>query len=117
MYKFVASLHLFSDVLPVLTQISKKFQADLNFAQLKPSLDSAIAALQVLKETPGPFFSQTVQEDIIISVNDAQRASFDSSVRNAYLHALLDSLLQRFPEMPLLSALQIFDPRNLPARE
>ena len=31
--KFVASLHLFSDVLPVLTKLSKKFQrADLNFA-------------------------------------------------------------------------------------
>ena len=81
-----------------------------------------------MKETPGPFFSQTeefiaslrsenVQEDITVSVNDAQRASFDSSVRKAYFQALLDCLLQRFPEMPLLSALQIFDPRNLPARE
>ena len=31
--------------------------------------------------------------------------------------ALLDCLPHRFPEMPLLSALQIFNPRNLPARE
>ena len=38
-------------------------------------------------------------------------------MRKAYLQALLDCLLQRFLEMPLLSTLQIFDPRNLPARE
>ena len=39
--------------------------------------------------------------------------SFDTSVLKAYLQTLVDYLGQRFLSMPVLTALQIFDTRNL----
>lgn len=128
-YEFVASLHLFSDAVPILTKLSKKFQAaQLNFAHLQPALDAAITSIQSLKDEPGAFFGQTEdfierlrsdneEEDIVIPVSEDQRMSFNLNVRKAYLQAVIDCLRQRFPSMPVISALQIFDSRNLPAKE
>eukprot|EP00117_Sycon_ciliatum_P000062 scpid58850/ scgid6285/ len=49
-------------------------------------------------------------------VTDAKRQSFDRNVRKPYLQALVDCLRQRFPGLPVISALGIFDTRNLPHR-
>ena len=82
-YKFVASLHVLSDALPILVKLSKKFQSSsLNFAHLQPSLDAAMVAIEALKEEHGTYFQQTetfiadlrsedLERGIIITVTEA----------------------------------------------
>ena len=115
------------DVLPILVKLSKKFQSSMiNFAHLKPSLEAAKSVIQALKDAPGPQFLKTEpfiqslrSEDSardIIPVTDRGRAQF-VMVRKAYTQVLLDCLQQRFPMLPVLSALSIFDTRNLPHKD
>ena len=123
-YEFVASLHMLSDAVPILAKASKKFQsATVNFALVEVVLEATINGIQLLKESPSEtenFIANLRSEDpaldIVIPVSDARRESFDWNVRKAYLQALIDCLRQRFPSLPVTSALGIFDSRNLPAR-
>lgn len=127
-FEFVASLHLLSDALPLLASLSRKFQsATLNFAQLEPALNATITSIELLKEQPGAHYAATddflqklrtddAATDIIIPVTEAKRQAFDRNVRKRYLQALIDCLRQRFPAMPIISALGILDTRNFPAR-
>lgn len=92
-----ASLRLLSDVLLHLVKLSKKFQArSVNFAHLQPALDAGMAAIQALKNAPGPHFQQTEvfiensrsedpDTDIIVSVTDDVKRLLDLDIGKAYL--------------------------------
>ena len=68
-YKFVASLHMLSDALPILAKASKKFQsATVNFARLEIVLEATINGIQLLSESLGPIFSET--ENFIATIRE-----------------------------------------------
>ncbi len=125
-YEFVASLRLLADVLPILSRLSKKFQAaHLHFGRMKESLDTAVTAMKALKATPGPLYASTddfieslrstnPDKDVTITVSKARKDAFDRNVRRAYLQAVIDCLSQRFPQVPVLDALSIFCPEKFP---
>ena len=116
-------------MLPILARLSKKFQnSDLNFGRFQASLETARTAIKTLKDAPGPVFSQTdkfiddlqlpEEEDrrIVITSSSSRKKAFDKNVRLASLQALLDCLQQRFPALPILDALLIFDPKRVPSK-
>ncbi|XP_053372515.1 zinc finger protein 862-like [Mercenaria mercenaria] len=67
-YKFIAITHLMMDILPFMTRLSKKFQAQtLDFSSVKPMVTSTCESLQDLLEVDGLFVEKlskfVVEED------------------------------------------------------
>ena len=58
-YKFVATLYLLSDVLPLLSKLSLIFQREnIDLCVVRPAVSSTIAAVKVLRDTPGVYLKQ-----------------------------------------------------------
>ena len=56
-YFFVASLSLYADVLPHLSKLSRMLQSSsLDFSVLSPVVDSCIASIEELLQSPGKYF-------------------------------------------------------------
>lgn len=56
-YQFVASLYMMSDILPILSHLSRLFQKkSLDFSLIKPLIKSTVTHLETLKAVPGSFF-------------------------------------------------------------
>ena len=113
--EFVASLLMLQDLLPHLTRLSKVFQkSSFNFSDLQPALDVAMASVEQLRIMPGSNEQQLEQflesANLTIRDLDLKRRRWRETVRNTYFDKLEQGLRDRFPAMPLLAALSIFDP-------
>ena len=123
-FKFAASLLLLSDVLPILVRLSKKFQVrSLAYSDIKPALVAADTSLQQLLVEDGEHLSNVKEfvtsaakkgVKLFISGNceNLQQAvdAFKKSVGHPYIKALQKALANRFPSLPVIDALSIFQP-------
>ena len=88
-YKFVATLYLLSDVLPILTTLSLVFQKEsVCLTAILPSVNATTASLNLLKSQPGLHLQNldNVLDDLnsrfgILCFNESERKSFQENVR------------------------------------
>ena len=113
-YNFIASLHMFSDLLPHLAGLSRAFQQkDVSFTVVKP----LVSGTQV---TPGEHFQSLsavffeLEDYGVKSPTDSQMETFKRDVYSKYLHTLLEHISQRFPDIKLLEGFSIFDASSIP---
>ncbi len=125
---WVAALYVLTDVLPVLSVLSKTFQeGSVNFSQIKPSIDRTVATLKAVPEqnraltqlkrdfTEGGRLHFLAQD---ITVTDAVVES-GMKMQEKYVTALIANIDNRFDHdvLSVLSALNIFNPESLPASD
>lgn len=123
-YKFVACLYMMSDVLPILSHLSKLFQKkSLDFSLIQPLVTSTTTQLEVLQSRPGMFF-QTVDDVLVNSLKDfnikpvelttSTKDDFIRTIYKKYLRSICMHIEERFPDAGLLGAFSIFDSTNWP---
>ena len=121
-YNFVATLMMLSDVLPVLTCLSRALQAKTaHFTLVASQLTYAQHSLQQTKECPNDQeYLSTVHDtvtDLAIGVVDLEtaREKFNKSVPQPYLEEVSRQIRCRFKDtLDLLTAFSIFDPQKCP---
>ncbi|XP_033101202.1 uncharacterized protein LOC117104464, partial [Anneissia japonica] len=122
-YDFVATLYMLSDVLPLLSQLSKAMQRkDLDYTLVRPLVAGTISSVTALKTNPGQFFRQL--PEVMVDLADKpmkfsiptqdKTDSFKRSVYDKYLDLVVENLERRFPDLPMLEAFNIFNPGLLP---
>ncbi|XP_068690647.1 zinc finger protein 862-like isoform X2 [Montipora foliosa] len=120
--KFIGIIYILHDVLPVLSQLSKRFQrGNVNFSHLLPAIKAAHAKLNRLKEDKECL--KKLQNDLAqngglnlcgLTLSDNKMQEL-CSLMNRYIVALQDNINNRFePTLPQVSAFSIFDIADLP---
>lgn len=119
-YEFVGSLLMFSDVLPILSKLSKAWQKkDINFTVIKEILEATKQTLTQLKNHPGNYFSSfslkltNEWKDFGIKEDSAKIRSFKENIYDVFFNNLLIHLERRFPNMDIYEAFSIFNPEFL----
>ena len=120
-YNFICLTNLLTDVLGIITKLSKLFQKEvLDFSVIQPSISNSTEALLQLKDHDGLHLTTCKQEicgnmyhNQPIENSSAQQRTFESA-KSQFIQAVVDNMRSRFPDIGVLSACQIFDPQNLP---
>ena len=120
-YNFICLTNLFTDVLGIITKLSKLFQKEvLDFSVIQPSISNSIEALLQLKHHDGLHLITCKQEicgnmyhNQPIENSSAQQRTFESA-KSQFIQAVVDNMRSQFTDIGVLSACQIFDPQNLP---
>ena len=121
-YNFVATLMMLSDVLPVLTCLSRARQAKTaDFTLVAIQLTYVQHSLQQIKEHPNDQeYLSTVHDtvtDLAIGIVDLEtaRENFNQNVLQPYLEEVSRKISCRFKDtLGLLTAFSIFDPQKCP---
>ena len=119
--KFLGVLFILKDVLPVLSHLSKAFEAgSVAFSQIVPLINITKASLEELLETNSPMkkFEAALAsyidicEDLKMSTAQQQQLY---SLQEQYITSMVENIEARFANSsPLLAALKIFDPLAVP---
>ena len=119
-YKFIASLYMFSDILPPLACLSRAFQRkDVNFTVVKPLVSGTQAAINVLLAFPGEHFQSLpsvlaeLQEYGVTAPSDREVEFFKINIYDKHLHTLSEHFARCFPDVHILEAFSIFDPNTV----
>ncbi|XP_060575685.1 zinc finger protein 862-like isoform X2 [Ruditapes philippinarum] len=119
--KFYGTIYVLSDILPILSELSRHFQkGSLNFAAILPALSLCKMKLKELKETNSPL--QNLSQDIDSFTEMSSEIKFNQkeakeleNLLHRYIDTLIINLEKRFSEnSAILEALSIFDPTTVP---
>ena len=118
--RFVGTLYILGDVLPILSELSLTFQSDLNFSQIGPSTEMAKLRLSNVLEDNSP--SEKLERDIDSLTAMSSELTFPRNVYDqleCLLRKHITSLLQNIADhfarsKQTLQAFSIFDPCNVP---
>jgi hypothetical protein len=121
---FVRFIYILNDILPILAKISKVFQQGyFNFSSIQATLECAQAELQQLVDnmTPLTNLEKDIQSDgrlglLALSLEDGTKTSLQHT-QEYYVQSLIDNISKRFPDIPILSALSIFNPVMIPDKK
>lgn len=124
-YNFVASILMLSDVLPILSRLSKIFQSDwIDASQVDGYVQSHVAAIDAQLHHPGEHLTSchtiinSLPADFNITADNSKRYQFDDTIRKPYLRRLMDNILDRFGTSDMLIALaHVFDPCKYPTEQ
>lgn len=98
-YKFVATIYLLSDVLPLLSTLSLVFQKeDVDLCMVKPLVAATFASLKVLRNKPGGYLKEldeTVGTDFGLRVTEDLKQGFQHDIREKYIDKLVENLENR----------------------
>ena len=115
---FVASVYFLSDILPPLAQLSRAFQkTSIDFSIVKPLVQGTKDRIKELSANHGDVFKTlpSVMENLTAygfqELTDGRMSRFKQYVYHPYLTALAQHLDSRFPDVGLLEAFSIFDPK------
>ena len=125
---WIAALYILTDVLPVLSLLSRTFQkGSINFSQIQPSIKITVASLEAIPEQnkalsrlksdfgEGGRF-HFLSSDISITERVLERAN---TMQVKYVTKLVENIHNRFDSdvMSVVSAFKIFNPMELPSKE
>ena len=117
---FVASIYLFSDILPHLSALSCLFQErDIDYSQITTHVFNTISVIENLKMHDGPNMRKLPSifkelAECCILVKDKDEDTFRKNVREAYIDSVVVNLRCRFPDVKIIPAFSLFDPRQVP---
>ena len=118
--KFVGSLYILGDVLPILSELSLTFQSGYNFSQIGPSIEMAKLRLSNVLGDKSPL--EKLERDIDSLTAMSSELAFPINVYDQlegllrkYITSLLQNIEDRFAEgKRTLQAFSIFDLCNVP---
>ena len=119
--KFVGTLYILGDVLPILSELSLTFQSRyLNFSQISPSIEMAKLRLSKVLEDKSPL--EKLERDIDSHTAMSSEPTFPRNVYDQlegllrkYITSLVQNIDDRFAESKqMLQAFSIFDLCNVP---
>jgi hypothetical protein len=121
---FVGLLFILHAILPILGKISRIFQKSyLNFSTVQPTLDSAVQELKQIRSEKSPIelakseFSEGGRLELLdITMNQNTEHQLGQTLSN-YVSALVENIERRFPDVPILVALNIFNPCHIPDKD
>ena len=121
-YEFVATLYLFSDILPHICRLSLVFQReDVDLALIRPQVNATLTCIAAYTDNLTPSLSK-LDEDLDtslhvlgITVTPTKKVNFQTHIQKKYVKALEEQLQNRFPNMELLDSFCIFNPSQLDA--
>ncbi|KAK5847875.1 hypothetical protein PBY51_016969 [Eleginops maclovinus] len=136
-YRFVAAVHLQSDILPYLAQLSKLFQKeDINFMAIKNHVPVTIETLRIIKaagerQPEGSFLAQVEEKVANLNISaeedrvrrgtalptDTLWARFQTQVMEPYIDGLIEHLELRFQQLGILGAFSSLGPQGPQADE
>ena len=118
--KFIGTIYILREVLPVLSSLSKNFQrGDVNFSHIQPSVNYTTHKLTEIAESKSPLIA--LKRDLEgrlstckINLTPAQENQLLRLLEN-YIKALKENIHSRFDgDLPIVSAFSIFNPFTLP---
>ena len=94
-YRFVATLYLLCDVLPILSITSLVFQKEnVSLTAILPSVNPTISPLSLLRTQPGVYLDlRDLSTQFGITVTDSDNEYFQKHVREKYVDMLVDILM------------------------
>ncbi len=113
---FVAALHLLSDVLAILGNLSRTIQIEgLNLITVEQLVTSSLAALSELEADPFQGGYMSTLPEVLTSLEISQPLDRERFIKEAqlYITELINNIKNRFPQVHLLTCLGYFDPRNV----
>ncbi|KAK5855574.1 hypothetical protein PBY51_007239 [Eleginops maclovinus] len=136
-YRFVAAVHLQSDILPYLAQLSKLFQKeDINFMAIKNHVPVTIETLRIIKaagewQPEGSFLAQVEEKVANLNISaeedrvrrgtalptDTLWARFQTQFMEPYIDGLIEHLELRFQQLGILGAFSSLGPQGPQADE
>jgi uncharacterized protein YsxB (DUF464 family) len=125
-YKFVAAVFFMSEILPVLSRLSKTFQIEnLSFGSIKPALDRANRSIELLYTCSQSSLAEWQKELLEweqksgMILNDCNESQFLSSFVIPFIKAIQMNLKNRFPDhdISILSVAEVFNPTEIPSIE
>lgn len=129
-YIYLALLHLASEVLSVTNHLSKVFQyRDVCFSTVRGNLNDCIETLEDLRNTNGPVMTAMEAEINAAPIGQFKGSEIDFRARRGepdqrqkfeqvkleFINLLIGNIRARFPNVDLLSAMEIFEPQSYPA--
>ncbi|XP_071169572.1 zinc finger protein 862-like [Mytilus edulis] len=119
--KFVASIHMMSDILPHLARLSKTFQkTDIDFTLIETLVSATQITITKLIEQPGHYMQSlpTCLDSLSeygVRLRQSDIDNFKRDIYQPYLENVIQNLHDRFPDNPVLDALSVMDPDLLNA--
>ena len=119
-YEFIACTYFISDILTSVNNLSLTFQKqNVDISIVQPCVQSTIVFLNSLKVSDGAIMKQLPKaiEDLpsySLNPTTSQKEKLNREVLCPYIDQLVNNIKDRFPDVELLDAVQIFDPTLLP---
>ena len=125
-YKFIASLYLMCDTLPIVSRLSRLFQvATIDMSVLHKHVTTTLEGLQLLLSTDGEYLHK-FDSDLTSSLASCgitfggasdPKQHFKSEIRQPFLTAIIDNVNEHFPDTEVLERFEILNPLNRTAEE
>lgn len=122
--KFLGALYILNAILPVLSCLSKQFQAgNFHFSMIRPAVNRAISALTNLKTTSQPLEKLQADIDSFTQISEDLKLRKDTgrqleTLLAKYVDALTTNIKDRLGSSPkVIEAYAIFDPLLLPSSD
>ena len=120
--KFIGTLYILHAIPPVLSSLSKQFQAgNFHFSMIQQAVNRAVLALKELKETKVPLEKLQSDMDSFTNISSDLKFGRDSgkeleALLINYVDALTSNIKDRLGSYPkVIEAFAIFDPHLLPS--
>ena len=121
--KFIGVVTIMNHILPILNRLSCTFQqGKVSFAHIEPALEKSIDDLnkirrqKLLSLSSKVIFLQMADRQAELTLSDRNK-QFVRNFLPKYVSSLKESINNRFPTLPLLSAFSIFNPAHVPERD
>ena len=122
--KFLGALHILNAILPVLSSLSKQFQAGtFHFSMMPPAVNRAVSTPADLQETSEPLEKLQSDMDSFANISDDLRLGKNTgkqleTLLAKYVDALSSNIKDRLGSSPkVIEAYAIFYPHLLPPSE
>ena len=122
--KFLGALYILNAILPVLSSLSKQFQAGtFHFSMIRPTVNRAVSTLADLKETSEPLEKLQSDMDSFANISDDLKLGKNTgkqleTLLAKYVDVLSSNIMDRLGSSPkVIEAYAIFDPHLLPPSE
>ena len=120
--KFIGTLYILHAIPPVLSSLSKQFQAgNFHFSMIRQAVNRAVLALKELKETKVPLEKLQSDMDSFTNISSDLKFGRDSgkeleALLINYVDSLTSNIKDRLGSYPkVIEAFAIFDPHLLPS--
>ena len=113
----IGTIYILGAVLPILTSLSKCFQqCSITYARVSPAIDACKGHLQDLlsNNAPRTQISEALKEGGTLFRTETTATESDITFLKKLLHEYVSALSENITSSPVLSSMQIFNPRLLP---
>ncbi len=120
-YKFLFTLYMMCDILPIVSHLSRVFQAStLDLSTLDKMVSSTIESLQLLCDQPGVFIRKLDSDltslllPFAIHHTPEMKQQCQQHILKKFVMQLIENIKDRFPDTGIHAVFDVLNPSNLP---